>query len=123
MTFTTNQQLILNGLRLRDDATFANYLPAQNQLVWAFLQAFTYTPQQWFVYLWGKPDSGRTHLLNALCLTTDQQGKSAIYLPMADMMTMSPVIFDDLESHDLICIDDIDLLVGQQAWEAALFHL
>lgn len=123
MTFSASQQLILNGLRLRDDATFANYLPAKNQLALTYLQAFQYTPQQWFVYLWGKPDSGRTHLLNALCLAAHQQQKSAIYLPMTEMIGMPPEVLEDLESHDLICIDDVELLAGKKEWETALFHL
>jgi DnaA family protein len=123
MIFSATQQLILNGMRLRDDATFANYFPASNQLALAFLQSFDYTPQQWFVYLWGKPDCGCTHLLNALCLQAQQQNKSAIYLPMTEIIGMQPAILEDLENHDLICLDDIELIAGKKEWETALFHL
>lgn len=123
MNFPDTQQLILNGMRLRDDATFDNYFPAKNRLALTCLQSSEYSPQQWFVYLWGKPDCGRTHLLNALCLAAQQQNKSAIYLPMLDIIGMQPAILDNLENHNLIGIDDIQLIAGKKEWETALFHL
>ncbi|MCV6537087.1 DnaA regulatory inactivator Hda, partial [Pseudomonas aeruginosa] len=43
--------------------------------------------------------------------------------PMADLVQYGPEIFDDLEQCELVCIDDLDVLVGKREWEEGLFHL
>lgn len=117
------KQLVLNGLRLRDDATFDNFFPGQNAQVLALLQDYSEYSPHWFTYLWGKAESGRTHLLNAICIKAKTQGKSTIYLPMLDLITLKPDVFDELEQYDWICLDDAQLIAGQAAWETAFFHL
>jgi DnaA family protein len=104
---TERRQLTLD-FKLRDDATFANYLGvAKSRLD---------NPGQ-LVYLWGESQSGRSHLLQACChMVTD-----AIYLQ--NLQGLSVEVLKQLEHRSLICLDDIDTVVGQADWEEALFHL
>lgn len=75
------------------------------------------------IYLWGHDGVGRSHLLQAACLRFEQFEERTIYLPMADLVQYGPEIFDDLEQCELVCIDDLDVLVGKREWEEGLFHL
>jgi len=100
-------QLALD-ITLRDDATFANYVgEAKTRLA---------HPGQ-LVYLWGPHQTGLSHLLQACC----QGVTGGIYLTNLDKL--SAEILQQLDAMPLVCIDDVDLIVGQQDWEEALFHL
>jgi DnaA family protein len=105
-------QLTLN-IRLRDDATFANFYSENNQQLLTHLQTNT----DLFIYLWGKSGSGRSHLLQATC----QAAKSAIYLPITTKL--EPEILSGLENMDVLCLDDIHHIAGIKTWEEAIFHL
>jgi DnaA-homolog protein len=101
------QQLALD-ITLRDDATFANYVgDAKTRLA---------HPGQ-LVYLWGPHQTGLSHLLQACC----QGVTGGIYLSNLDKL--SAEILQQLDAMPLVCIDDVDLIVGRQDWEEALFHL
>jgi DnaA family protein len=105
-------QLTLN-IRLRDDATFANFYSENNQQLITHLQ----NSSDQFIYLWGKPGSGRSHLLQATC----QAVNTAIYLPMTT--ELKPEILSGLENMDILCLDDIHHIAGIKSWEETIFHL
>jgi len=113
------QQLTL-GLQLKDDATFENFYPGDNSAVLSHLHAFL-SPQciESFIYLWGPPSVGRTHLLQACCHANVDQGN--IYLDLSDH-SLAPSVLIDLEYLSLVCLDNIDAVMGDSAWEEALFH-
>lgn len=102
-----NKQFTLN-FQLSPDATYENYVGIAAGKIQQF--------PDWQL-LWGSAGSGKSHLLQAACHGFDQ----AIYL--SDLPKLSPEILQDLEQRPLICIDDIDSVVGDSAWEEALFHL
>ncbi|MFT4633589.1 MAG: DnaA family protein [Candidatus Pseudothioglobus sp.] len=104
---TERRQLALD-FKLRDDATFANYL--------GLAKARLDYPGQ-VVYLWGEAQSGRSHLLQACCHVV----ADAIYLQ--NLQSLSVEVLSQLEHRSLICLDDIDTVMGQADWEEALFHL
>lgn len=105
------RQLPLN-IKLRDDATFANYV---GQAAYRLHKAGN------FVYVWGLPGSGRSHLLEAACHEARESGRPVIYLSGLDKY--EPEILTDLESRSLVCLDDIHSVAGDHQWELALFHL
>ncbi len=75
-------------------------------------------------YLWGKAASGKSHLLQAACSTVSQRAKSSIYLPLQQVGQEADQILKGLESVDLVCIDDIDLITrAELQLEHPLFHL
>ena len=104
-------QLALD-FRLASDTTFDNYIGEAG----AKLTALTGTG-----YLWGEPESGRSHLLQALCHAAREDDQSAIYLE--NPRAYDPAVLDGLESMSVIGIDDIERVLGDRDWELALFHL
>ena len=73
--------------------------------------------------IYGAKDSGKTYLLQALCNQFNNQGKSSFFLPMRQAIELSVDILDSLENIELVCIDGIESLVGNRAWEVGLFNL
>ena len=58
----------------------------------------------------------------AACLRVEERGGRALYLPLAELSEYDPNVLDDVEACDLLCLDDIQAVVGQARWEEALFH-
>ncbi|MEM1411231.1 MAG: DnaA regulatory inactivator Hda [Pseudomonadota bacterium] len=74
------------------------------------------------LYLYGPAGSGKTHLLNAACLAAREQGRTAFYLGLRGLGPGDSGALEGLEAMNLVCIDDLQRVAGQPAWEEALFH-
>jgi DnaA family protein len=114
------------GVRLRDDATFANYYPGANAAALGYVERLCDADAGWaenLIYLWGNDGVGRSHLLQAACLRFEQHGEPALYLPLGEVVTLGPELLDNLEQYELVCLDDLDAIAGRADWEEALFHL
>ncbi|QKT02758.1 DnaA regulatory inactivator Hda [Ectothiorhodospiraceae bacterium 2226] len=74
------------------------------------------------IYLWGAPGTGKSHLLQAACAEAANAQASSAYLPLHEP-ALAPAMAAGLESIALVCVDDLDAVAGQPAWEAALFGL
>ena len=73
------------------------------------------------VFLHGGSGSGKSHLLQACCHLA---GEGSVYLPLAELATYSPEeVLAGVETLSLVALDDIDAVLGQEAWELALFGL
>lgn len=104
---------------LRDSATFANFYTGPNaQLVRCLERG-----EEMFVYLWGPVGSGKSHLLQAACHAVTQSGAAAVYLPLKELLALSPEMLEGLEHVALVAIEDIEAIAGMAEWETALFHL
>ena len=117
-------QLLLS-MRLRDDATFANFYPGANAVTLGYVEHACETEDQWMdslLYMWGADGVGRSHLLQAACLRVEERGGRALYLPLAELGQYGPQLLDNAEFCDLVCLDDIQTVLGQRQWEEALFH-
>lgn len=112
-----NQQLTL-GIRLRDEATFENYFSGQNKEVVYNLKKH----EEPYVFLFGDTGTGKSHLLQAACHEIGSKGLPVAYLPLAEEGLM-PAMLDGLENMSLIVLDDIQKIIGDEAWELALFNL
>jgi len=75
------------------------------------------------IFLWGDPGTGKSHLLNACCQEACQSDLSVSYLPLANLRQYGPSVLDGLEHQDLVCLDDVDAIAGDDSWERALFNL
>ena len=121
-------QLALN-LRLRDASSFENYFVARNREAVERLQqavqglsAAPQSPASWLL-LWGEPGTGKTHLLEAACRAAQAQGYAPLYVPLAEKKDFTTALLEDAEQAPLVCVDDVDAIAGDAAWEAALFAL
>jgi DnaA family protein len=72
-------------------------------------------------WLWGEAGRGRSHLLQAACQEAENAGYRTAYLPLA-ALPKSPVILEGLDA-DLIALDDVDLWLGDRAFEAEVMAL
>ena len=116
------RQLVLNIAR-QDLAVFDNFYPGKsgkNQLLLDYLNNINKKPDN-FMYLYSKPKSGLTHILQALC----QQKSSCLYLPLDKYADLSPEILMNLTGTglELIVIDNIEHIAGHDDWEVSLFNL
>jgi DnaA family protein len=109
------KQLAL-GVRLRADAVFESFWPGLNGEVLAAVRAPGIAP----LWLWGASGSGKTHLLQAACAAA---GAAAAYFPLARPLALPPEALAGFERTRLLCIDDVDAVAGDAAWERALFQL
>lgn len=117
-------QLPLVGIGLTSSASFANYVPAtDNQAIPRIMQEVISGQGESCLYLWGEHGTGKSHLLQAACQQISQQGGTPVYLPLATFSQHSPDILEDLDALDLICLDDLQAIIGLNEWERAVFRL
>ena len=116
-----NKQLAL-AIKLNDEATLVDFNWGSNTLLQQQLHNMLTTRKDRLLYLWGALGSGKSHLLQACCQAVNST-QSAIYLPLALLKEWGPQTIEGLEEQTLICVDDIDVIAKDHAWEEALFHL
>ena len=111
------------GLKLKDSATFENYLPGANGEALACLRHLEASPWRAGSYLWGGPGTGKSHLLQAVCHAASDRDTAAIYLPMQAAELFPCEALFGIENVGTVCIDDIHAISGRAEWETALVHL
>lgn len=107
-------------LRLADHAVFASFHSVGNEELVDLLRGIGRASGGDGCWVWGAAATGKTHLLQALC---DCAGDRSVYIPMASLAQAGPALIEGLESREIVCIDDIDSVVGSEDWEHALFTL
>ena len=75
------------------------------------------------LFIYGSCKVGKSFLLQSLCNYFSEQNKSSLYLPLKEMNSHGSRILDELESLDLVCVDDLETIAGNNEWERALFNL
>jgi DnaA-homolog protein len=115
-------QLLL-GVRLRDSSVFESYFAGQNRGAVDFLQLLTPGVLPPCVYLHGSTATGKSHLLQAVCADATRRSFRAAYLPLADIRQMGPEMLSGWGEIDIVCVDDIEQVASDQAWNRALFAL
>lgn len=79
--------------------------------------------EQW-VLVHGTAESGRSHLLQASCHRAASAGLATSYIPLREFVDADPqAVLEGAEQVDLVCLDDLDAVIGMARWEEALFHL
>lgn len=115
------QQLPL-GIRLRERASFETFVATNNAEACARLQALARAGGG-RVWIWGARASGRTHLLQALVAQAASLGRRVGYLPLAEWPEADAAMLEGFNDFDLLCLDDLERLVGNATFERALFSL
>ena len=109
------------GVTLRHPRGFSNFIAGPNAGAVAVLRDLL-AGRGGVVYLWGGSGSGKSHLLEACCGDASLHGRPVAYLPLAGSR-VEPDMLNGLAGIELLCIDDVDSVAGDGAWEEALFHL
>ncbi|MFT5693261.1 MAG: DnaA family protein [Oceanicoccus sp.] len=111
------------AVQLRDDATFGNFYQADNGLLIAQLRD-QLTKGERYNFVYGAQGAGCSHLLQAACHEAGKLGLESLYLPLAELHEYrAEELFEGLERLSLVCIDDIQIVIGDDYWESHLFHL
>ena len=119
---STRQHQLTLAVQLRDEATLENFLaaPAVQPLLSA-LRGLITTAGENMVFLHGTDGSGKSHLLQACCHLA---GAGALYLPLAELAQYpADEVLQGVEALDLVCLDDVHSVLGNDSWELALFNL
>lgn len=112
------------ALKLSDDAHFENFCVGNNVSVCQYLKQLKEdTSSEEFIFLYGDSGSGKSHLMQACCHDYADCGLLTVYIPLAEAWQLKPDMLQGLEQLDLICIDDVHMILGQPEWEEAIFHL
>lgn len=118
MLFSPQLPLQLEPSRQQD---FGHFVCGSNEAVVKSLQGML-DGDELQAYVWGPPSSGKTHLLNAMCLATRAAGGSAFYAALKSLPPGSQGLLEGLEHVDLLCIDDCERAAGDAEWETSLFN-
>ncbi|MCB1772173.1 MAG: DnaA regulatory inactivator Hda [Gammaproteobacteria bacterium] len=78
---------------------------------------------EYLIFISGPAGSGRSHLLLGQCNAAEHSGLRAVYLPLREHRSLTPAMLEGLEQFDLLAIDDVDTIAGDDDWENALFNL
>ncbi|MBK8131874.1 MAG: DnaA regulatory inactivator Hda [Gammaproteobacteria bacterium] len=115
-----SRQLAL-PVTLRDAAGFENFHAAPTSVAGQALALLRdQFPPGTLVCLWGGPGTGKSHLARASC----RHYTNALYLPLGALRDSDPEdVFADLDSLDLLALDELDAVAGRDDWELALFGL
>jgi len=126
-----NPQIPLSFRPRRND-NFEQFVVGKNQIAFAAAKHFLETPENSlshaivashrFLYLKGDSGSGKSLLLNAVCNQARESGRVAIYLSIRHLINQGSKPPADLEGIEVLCLDDVDSLAGNAAWEEAVFH-
>jgi DnaA family protein len=114
------------SVKLNDEATLNNFFIGPNGQAVTAVETLAdphIGPVDFSLYLWGSAGSGRSHLLQAACHRMAETGGLSMYLPLTDVAEHGPGLLEGMEHLDLLCLDGLDVLVGDAVWEEALFHV
>ena len=108
------------AVQLDDDALFATFFAAGNAETIGYLESLADDPSAPGAWIWGRPASGKSHLLQAVC---SKVGDGAVYLPLAELSGGDPGILEGMATRACVCLDDVGAVAGEAEWERALFSL
>lgn len=106
-----------------DDETFDNFYAENSLVLLDSLRQNFVDVQQPFFYIWGGKSSGKSHLLKAVSNHYLLNQQTSSYIPLEKSQYFSPMVLDNAEQLDVICLDDIQVVAGDEAWELAIFNL
>lgn len=98
---------------------FDDFVAGPNEAVVEALRALPDQPGG-TLFLHGPRSSGKTHLLNAVCLETREKGRPAWYIGLEHLAADARAGLKGLEG--LVCFDGVHAVAGDPRWEEALFH-
>lgn len=105
------------------DPDFASFFARGNEQLLHRLRRLADGAERGQFYLWGSVSAGKSHLLQALCLQAQDNGLGCLYLAGRELLKLHPDVMADMSGWELLCLDDVDRLLGTAGWEEALFHL
>ena len=119
-----NKQEIQLTLRLTPHEIFTidNFIFESDELA-SVVDAFCLEKKPDFLYLWGESGVGKTHLNLAIAERLQNQGYPVSYINLQELRdTADAEVLASLVQSHVVCLDDLQAICGDAAWEEALFH-
>ncbi len=111
------------GVRLSASRRLDNFVTTDNsEALQAMLQLLD-GGRQGRLYLQGPSGSGKSHLLQGACAEASIRGGQVIYVPLGERENFDVRMLASLAGCDLICLDDVDAVATDDAWQRAVFNL
>lgn len=113
-------------MSLREDASFSTFVASQESLAWVLsqLQQIERVQDAGCYYFFGESGVGKTHILQGACRFYSERQRQSVFFPLASKsLPLIPDILQGLEVTDLVCLDDVETVLGDPAWENALANL
>lgn len=111
------------GLQLKASARFGSFVSGPNQELVEQLHKLSGNPRAFFLLCWGATGCGKTHLLHACCHRAAEKDYPVACLDLFDCSDLPSQLLDGWEQYSLVCLDNVQAIAGNDAWEEALFHL
>jgi len=121
----SSEQLALN-VNLKEGLRFESFFCAEgsaNSETVKILQNFIESSVHQQNIVWGESQSGKTHLLQACCAKQSGSISAVNYIPLKVLAIHGPDVLIGLSHAPLVVVDDVDEIIGDKAWETALFNL
>ena len=106
------------GVQLSDTASFESYYAGPNHEAVAALNDLLAPTAPPLLWLFGPPACGKTHLLQALTRRA-AGGLTCAYIPLREM---SVDALEGLDQADIVCLDDVDTVLGDVHWPLVLLR-
>jgi DnaA family protein len=107
----------------RNAYSFETLVAGDNELAVGIARQCAQLQGEKQMLLWSEHGHGKSHLLQACCQLAASRDRTVCYLPAHEILDVNTHALEGLEQLDLICIDDIDAMMGDRQWELALFDL
>lgn len=113
-----NKQLPLD-FSIQDEFTFQSFVAAGEARELVHVLRSMAEVEERFYFIWGEKNTGKTHLLQAVCHDND----SSVYVPLKRFRNESPELLSGMEDLAVVCLDDLDAVAGLPDWEEKIFSL
>jgi len=101
----------------------ATFLQGENKNLLQLLKSMASRENIHSLYLWGLQGTGKTHLLQATTKHANELDLHVAYIPLRQLNDISVEILHDLGDLDLVCIDDLECIIGHPEWQQGLTWL
>ncbi len=103
--------------------TFNDFFAGENQPIIDSLQQCVLGNGEQKIFIRGKSGQGKSHLLQACCHYAQQQEKLSFYFDLSRHSRHQPAILSGIDDYNVVCLDNVDTIVGDVKWEQALYTL
>ena len=104
----------------RANQTFDDFFAGANELVINDLKQCILGDGEQQIFLWAKSGQGKSHLLQSCCHFAQAHENSSFYFDLSLYQLHNPAIFLGLDDYAVVCVDNVDAIIGLVKWEDAL---
>lgn len=104
----------------RANQTFDDFFAGANAPIIEDLKECVLGHGEQQIFLWAKTGQGKSHLLQACCHHAQAHEFHSFYFDLARYKLHHPAMFLGLDDFEVVCIDNVDAIIGQKKWEQAL---